>query len=136
MECQERISKKAIEKRHEVERQKQERLMSTTKPKHTATWRVIKKDEWEKLHQDGAHYFASVADDTGNLICQCANKNSLTTAQSRAEHIVKCVNSHDELVEALKVALPLLEVKYKGDDFGWKNYVEPAKQALEKVGVK
>ena len=72
-------------------------------------YRIIEKAEWEKLHQDGAHNFASVADDKGNIIAQCANKGSLQTAKANAAFIVKACNSHYELLEACKIVLNQLE---------------------------
>ena len=137
--------------------------IALAKASRKSTWRVIKKAEWEKLHQDGAHYFASVADDTGNLICQCANKNSLETAQKRAEHIVKCVNNHEqnlkriteleavittrakiglgdrstinELVEALRDCIDLLS-NPSASGYIPKIILTEAKQALEKASIK
>lgn len=56
-----------------------------------------------------------------------------------AEHIVKCVNSHQDLVEQLKQALYLIEAANSGE---WEQFdsavdwrVGQIKQTLEKAGV-
>ena len=84
----------------------------TTQTKHTPEiiYRVINKEEWEKLHQDGAHYFASVADEKRNIIAQCSNMGSLKTAQANAQFIVTACNSFYELLEACKTALEVLHI--------------------------
>lgn len=71
-------------------------------------WRVIKKEEWKKLYQDGAHYFSSVADDNGRIICQCADKESLKLTQDTADLIARAHNIHNELLEACKKVLKML----------------------------
>ena len=62
----------------------------SNKTKHTPTpWRVIKNGRivW---HKGG---------DIGEIVVRSGNYDE---AQANAEHIVKCVNSHDALIEALK----------------------------------
>ena len=50
------------------------------------------------------------------------------------QYIVKCVNVHDELVEALKSCLNCLNMDSDmQEDF--KNEIKQAKQALKKAGV-
>ena len=81
-----------------------------TKQGHTpGPWRVITYEEWEKLHQDGAHYFSSVAQVNPSgyldyLICQCADKGSLQKTRANA----RLIAAAPDLLEACKAAYEVL----------------------------
>ena len=98
--------------------------------KHTpGPWKVITHEEWEKLHQDSAHYFSSVAQVNHEgyleyLICQCADKGSLTKTQANA----RLIASAPELLEALKNCINAL-----CGDYSPYNAILQAKQIVAKA---
>lgn len=76
-------------------------------PAHTPTpwtFRPEAKDE------DGEPAFFSIYDSRGREVANTAGGNFPTNIEKRnAEHIVRCVNAHDELVAALRDAIRVMD---------------------------
>ncbi len=97
----------------------------TPNQKHTPT-------PWN-ISQEHYHHFNTIKDKKGNHIANCSGSgHSLEEAQANAFFIVKAVNSHEKLVEALSSILEIgkrdmSNPKYDG-------YFENAKQTLKDLG--
>jgi len=84
------------------------------KTKHTPTPWII-----------NPQYAGGIFTSFGERIGECG--------QANAEHIVKCVNNHDALVEALKASQ--FHFKNMGYTEGCSDLMDTIKQALEKAGA-
>lgn len=71
---------------------------------HTPTpWKVFAWKEFEDGERAARHHIQSEA---GQLISRCYKRNlSLVESEANAEFIVRAVNSHDELLEAVNATL-------------------------------
>lgn len=123
--------------------------------KHTPTpWKVVKNMSWEDVHgntptKDEKNLMGFVGGD-GSRICWFGDSSNYYPTEgdepneANAAHIVKCVNMHDELVEALKEAGDVIESYHKstGIDLGdasnmpfYKDTMNTIDETLQKAGA-
>lgn len=74
-----------------------------------------------------------IYDENGNDIADSISSKSFGLSEANAAHIVKCVNMHDELVEALKVSNEkLYNLLFDGEDHP---LIKANNEALKKAGA-
>lgn len=78
-----------------------------------------------------------VVDNNGNTIADCyknsyyrKRENGREIGRANAAHIVKCVNNHNTLIEALKKAVSVIKEWHNADDV-WEIYYNNAPEMRE-----
>lgn len=92
-------------------------------------WRVDVSKSWQVTAMSGAYYVATCHLSPGDLD---DNGVEIYSAEANAEFIVRCVNSHDALVAALRAAFQFVqpEVPRGPASNGWANTVALIHEAL------
>ena len=94
----------------------------TSETKHTP-WVVV-----------DTHMESSILDSRGYIVCVSSEEYPVPPSLPEMQHIVKCVNMHDELVEALK---DIIDRSYN-DPLGTSKVLDMrkiAEKALKKAGA-
>ena len=91
--------------------------------------------EWRAIDYRGGGWIVEAVQSDHQVVVAMINAHD--NAKANAERIVKAVNCHDDLYEALKVLLKWAELSYSDDTGEWADENDPAivqtKQALAKV---